>query len=189
MSKTIIGSRIPVYPSPVIILGANVEGRANFLTVVWFSMVNFKPATIAVVLNKGHYTNRGIHQNRTFGINVPSTELLQATDHCALVSGYDQDKSKVFDIFYGALKNAPMIRECPLTAECRVVKNIEFETHEVFFGEIVTTYAEKAILTHERPDVAKLDPILYSMYDNNYWALGKKIGRAMQIGKRFKPSS
>lgn len=188
MSKSTIDSKIPVYPSPVIILGANVEDKANFLTVVWFSMVNFKPPTIAVVLNRGHYTNKGIHQNKTFSINIPSTGLLEATDYCSVVSGFDQDKSKIFDTFYGGLKNAPMIRECPITAECRVVQAIEFATHEVFFGEIVTTYAENDILTEERPDVSKIDPILYSMYDNNYWALGKKIGRAMQVGKRFKPS-
>jgi flavin reductase (DIM6/NTAB) family NADH-FMN oxidoreductase RutF len=188
MSKMNIGTKIPVYPSPVVILGANVAGKANFLTVVWFSMVNFEPPTIAVVLNKGHFTNKGIHRSKTFSINVPSTQLLEATDYCSVVSGFDQDKSKVFDVFYGELQNAPMIRECPITVECKLVQTTALATHEVFFGEIVATHAENDVLTDERPDVEKFDPILYSMYDNNYWTLGKKIGRAMQIGKRFKPS-
>ncbi|MGD8979048.1 MAG: flavin reductase family protein [candidate division WOR-3 bacterium] len=188
MLKENVGSKLPVYPMPVIIVGANVEDKANFLTVVWFSMANFKPPTIAVVLNKGHYTNGGILQNKTFSINVPSTKLLEATDYCSVVSGFDQDKSKIFDVFYGELKSAPMITECPLSAECRVVQTIEFATHEVFFGEIIKTYAEHDILTNGRPDVAKADPILYSMYDNNYWTLGENVGRAMHIGKRFKPS-
>ena len=188
MPKETVGSKLPVYPMPVIIVGANVKDKANFLTVVWFSMVNFEPPTIAVVLNKGHYTNGGIRQNKTFSINVPSIKSLETTDYCSVVSGFDQDKSRIFDVFYGDLKNAPMITECPISAECRVVQTLEFATHEVFFGEIVKTYAESGILTNGRPDVGKTDPILYSMYDNNYWALGKNVGRAMQIGKRFKPS-
>ena len=187
MSKANIGSRIPVYPSPVVIIGANVLEKANFLTVVWFSMVNFKPPTIAVVLNKGHYTNKGIHKNKTFSINIPSTNMLEATDYCSVVSGFDHDKSKVFDVFYGELKTAPMIHECPLNAECRVTKTVELATHEVFFAEIIATHAETGILTDERPDVAKLNPILYSMYDNKYWNLGANIGEAMHIGKKFKP--
>ena len=188
MPKIKITSKIPVYPMPVIILGANVQGKANFLTVVWLSMVNFKPPTIAVVLNKGHYTNQGIHENKTYSVNVPSTDLLEATDYCSMVSGYDQDKSKLFDLFYGELESAPMIKDCPLTLECKLVKTVEFATHEIFFGEIVATYGDEEILTHERPDVVKIKPILYSLYDNCYWEIGKSIGRAMHIGKRLKPN-
>jgi len=171
---------------PVMIVGAEVENKPNFLTVVWFSMVNFKPPTIAVILNKAHYTNKGIYKNKTFSINIPTTQLIEATDYCSVVSGYDHDKSKVFDVFYGELKNAPMIQECPLTAECRVIQTLQFATHEVFVGEIVKTYADDAVLTHEHPDIAKIKPILYSMYDNCYWEMGKSIGRAMHIGKRLK---
>ena len=188
MSKTKIASKIPVYPMPVIILGANVQGKANFLTVVWLTIVNFKPPTIAVVLNKGHYTNKGIHENKVFSVNVPSTEMLEITDYCSIVSGHDHDKSKIFNVFYGELESAPMIQECPLTFECRLVETVEFATHEVFFGEIVATYGDEEILTHERPDVAKIKPILYSMYDNCYWKMGKSIGRAMHVGKRFEPA-
>ena len=173
---------------PVIIVGANVRGTPNFLTVVWLSMVNFKPPIIAVVLNKSHYTNAGIHENKAFSINVPSTGLLEATDFCSVVSGFDHNKSEVFNVFYGILKDAPMIQECPLTAECKVIKIAEFATHEVFYGEIIATYAEESIITREHPDMAKIKPILYSMYDNFYWQMGKKIGTAMHVGKRFTPA-
>lgn len=189
MAKKIVGRKVPVYPMPVIIVGANVQGKANFLTVVWFSMVNFRPPVIAIVLNKGHYTNKGIKEHKTFSINVPSTNLLEAADYCSMVSGFDHDKSKAFSIFHGELKNAPMISECPLTAECRVVQTLRYETHEVFFGEIANTYAESKIMTHGRPDIAKIKPIIYSMYNNYYWEMGKNLGRAMHIGKAFKPHS
>ena len=188
MSKKKIAPRIPAYPMPVVILGANVKGKANFLTVVWLSMVNFKPPTIVVVLNKGHYTNAGIHENKTFSINVPSNEQLKETDYCSVVSGHDHDKSRIFEVFYGELNSAPMITECPINTECRVVQVLQLGTHEVFVGEITATYAANEILDNDRPDIAKIKPILYSMYDNNYWNLGKTVGRAMHVGKRFRPS-
>jgi flavin reductase (DIM6/NTAB) family NADH-FMN oxidoreductase RutF len=142
-----------------------------------------------VALNKGHYTNNGVRENRTFSINIPSINLLETTDYLSVVSGYDHDKSKISDIFYGELGSAPMIQDCPITAECKVVQIMEFATHEVFFGEIVATFAEKNVLSHKHPDVAKIKPILYSMYDNNYWEMGKRIGRAMHIGKKTNPGS
>jgi len=186
MPKRKIGSKVPVYPMPVILVGAQVKGKPNFLTVVWFSMVNFKPPMISVVLNRAHYTNQGIKQTNTFSINIPSTEMLEATDYCSVVSGFEHDKSKLFDIFYGELRNAPMITECPLTAECRVIQTIQFTTHELFVGEVITAYADDNMLKQERPDITKIKPFIYSMYDNHYWELGKSIGTAMHIGKRFK---
>ena len=185
MPKRKMGSKVPVYPMPVILVGTQVKGKPNFLTVVWFSMINFKPPMIAVVLNRGHYTNQGIYQNKTFSINIPSTQLIEATDYCSVISGYAHDKSGVFDVFYGKLKSAPMIREYPLVAEYRVTQTLQFATHEVFVGEIVTTYADDEALTHEHPDVAKIKPILYSIYDNYYWELGKKLAHAMHVSKRF----
>jgi flavin reductase (DIM6/NTAB) family NADH-FMN oxidoreductase RutF len=92
MKKIRIGSKIPVYPMPVALIGAHVNDKPNFLTVAWWSMVNFKPPLIAVVINKGHYTNKGIKENKTFSINIPSSEMVKATDYCSTVSGFEKDK-------------------------------------------------------------------------------------------------
>jgi len=37
-----------------------------------------------------------------------------------MVSGEKTDKAGVFQVFYGSLKTAPMIRECPLDLGCRL---------------------------------------------------------------------
>ncbi|KPJ73918.1 hypothetical protein AMJ52_02625 [candidate division TA06 bacterium DG_78] len=186
MEKIRIGSKIPVYPMPIALVGAHVDNKPNFLTVAWWSMVNFKPPLLAVVINKGHYTNNGIKENKTFSVNIPSSDMVKATDYCSTVSGFEEDKSTLFKIFYGELKTAPMIEESPLSCECKLIQTVEFASHEVFIGEIVTTYSEEQYLTHERPDIKKINPILYSMYDNKYWKLGEHIGVAMHIGKNYK---
>jgi flavin reductase (DIM6/NTAB) family NADH-FMN oxidoreductase RutF len=185
MDKIKIGSKVPVYPMPTTLVGANVEGKPNFLTIVWCSIVNFKPPFIAVTLHKDHYTNKGINENKTFSVNIPSVDNVKITDYCSVVSGYDEDKSKLFKIFYGSLKTAPMISEFPLCSECKLVQKIELATHEIFVGEIVETYTEKQYLTHELPDIEKINPIIFSLYDNKYWRIGEHIGYAMHIGKEY----
>ena len=95
---------------PVSLVGAHVDGKPNFLAVAWFTMVSYKPPRIAIALGKGHYTNPGIKENKTFSVCLPSEDMAEITDYCGIVSGNKTDKSEIFDLFYGELKTAPMIR-------------------------------------------------------------------------------
>lgn len=183
MKKIKIDKKIPSYPTPTTLVGAHVEKKVNFITISWLSVLNYEPPMIAIVLNKDHYTNNGIKENKTFSINIPSVDMVKATDYCSTVSGYDADKSKLFDIFYGSLKTAPMITECPLTLACKLVQTLEFATHDVFVGEIIEMYTDEQYMTHGHPDIKKINPIIYSHYDNKYWKLGEFIGQARHIGK------
>ncbi|MBA4394292.1 MAG: NADPH-flavin oxidoreductase, partial [Desulfobacca sp.] len=76
------------YPMPCSLVGANVAGKPNYLTVAWFSMANPKPTYIMMTLNKAHYTNAGIKENKTFSLNIPSKDLVERTDYCGLFSGH-----------------------------------------------------------------------------------------------------
>jgi flavin reductase (DIM6/NTAB) family NADH-FMN oxidoreductase RutF len=176
-----------MYPMTTVLVGATVDGKPNFLTVVWFSMVNFEPPTIAVVLNKEHYTNKGINDNREFSVNFPSSEMIEAVDYCSVVSGFEKDKSKLFNTYYGTLKTAPLIKECPIAVSCMLTKKVALSTHELFIGEIIETRSKEKYLTNGVLDITKIDPVLYTMYDNQYWRLGNDIGKAMHIGKRYEP--
>jgi len=137
-------------------------------------------------MNKKHYTNVGIKENKTFSVNIPSEDLVVKTDYCGLVSGDEVDKSSLFDIFYGELKTAPMINECPINMECKLVKIVDFPNHDVFMGEIVAAYCDEEILTGESGeiiDVAKLKPLLFEMHSIHYWRLGEKIAKCWNVGK------
>lgn len=184
--KKAIGAKAFLYPMPTILVGAKVKGRPNFLTVAFCGIVQAKPAMISISIGRNHYTNAGIRENETFSVNIPSRHLLELTDYCGIVSGKKVDKSKLFETFYGKLKSAPMIRECPLNMECKLVERLDFGgTNEVFIGEIVESYAEEKYLCNGTPDIERVEPILFSMYDNNYWKIGKRLGRAWYVGKKF----
>ena len=186
MEKISIGRNVVPYPMPVTLVGATVQGRANFLAVAWTARVNNKPPIIAIALNKRHYTLGGIRENKTFSVNVPGADLIEKTDYCGLVSGRDTDKSDLFEVFYGDLKTVPMIGECPLCLECALADIVELDTNALVLGEIIGAYTKERFLTGGKPDVHKMHPVLLTMPGNDYWTVGEHVARAWSVGKKLK---
>jgi flavin reductase (DIM6/NTAB) family NADH-FMN oxidoreductase RutF len=186
MEKINIGNNVFIYPMPVTLVGATVEDKANFMAVGWVSRVNYAPPMLAIALSKTHYTNVGIRENKTFSVNLPHADLMEQTDYCGLVSGKRTDKSSVFEVFYGELKTAPMIKKCPLCLECKLVDIHELPSNDLFIGEIVGAYTEEGYLTDGKPDIRKLNPLVLTMPDNSYWTIGQHAGKAWSVGKRLK---
>lgn len=186
MEKIKIENNAFVYPMPMVLVGAMVENKANFMAVGWVARVNFNPPMIAVSLGKTHYTNEGIHQQKTFSVNVPNRELIEKVDYCGLVSGRKVDKSQIFEVFYGGLPNTPMVRECPLGMECRLVEAVDLPSNTLFIGQILGTYTEEKYLTDGTPDMAKINPFTLTMPDNHYWGVGENVGKAWGMGRNFK---
>jgi flavin reductase (DIM6/NTAB) family NADH-FMN oxidoreductase RutF len=176
---------------PAFLIGANVNGRPNFMTAAWSSIVNSEPPMVSVAVRPHRYTYLGIRQNRTFSVNVPSTAQVNETDCCGLFSGAREDKVALceFTAIYGKLETAPMIRECPLSLECTVVHEIPLGSHSLFIGQIEEVYASEDCLTDGKPDVSKVRPIVYSTGARNaYHALGESVARAFHVGAEWKKS-
>ena len=187
MQKKQLGAKTLIYPMPVVIIGANVEGKPNFNTIAYCGVAQSKPPMIAISMDKKRYTNKGIRENNTFSINFPSEDMIKVTDYIGTYSGKDIDKSKLFKIFYGNMKNAPMIVECPINIECRVIEIKDFGgKNDLFIGEVTQTYSEEKYLTDEIPDMKKVNPILFSRYENTYWKVGEYLGEASEVGKNYK---
>ena len=185
MAKRSLGARNCLYPMPTTLVGALVRGRPNFATIAHVGIMDLK--TISLGMNKTHFTKAGIFENRTFSVNLPSVDMVEKTDYCGLVSGKNIDKSKLFKIFYGELKTAPMIEECPVNMECRLVKNVDFPSHDIFMGEVVAAYCDESVLNEEEKlDYTLLKPILFTMHDAGYWKLGERFADAWSVGKSLK---
>jgi flavin reductase (DIM6/NTAB) family NADH-FMN oxidoreductase RutF len=182
MEKKQIGQNFFI-PMPVVLVGTQVMGKANFMTVGWCTRANANPPMILCGIGNHHCTPKGIAETKTFSVNLPTPALLEKTDYCGLVSGAKTDKSKIFDVFYGSLKTAPMIRECPVTLECRLVQIVPLPTNSLYIGEIMGAYADGAMIKDGKPDFPAIDPLFLTMPDNHYRTLGKSVGDAWSMGK------
>ena len=182
-----IGPVNALYPMPTTLVGATVNGKPNFLTIAHVGILNHgTPQYLSIGLGKIHYSNAGILENRTFSICMPSEDLMVETDYCGIMTGKKTDKATLFDVFYGELETAPMIEDCPLCLECRLQDIYEFPTNNLFIGEIVAAYTEEGYLTDDKPDIHKMNPLVLTMPDNNYWTVGKHAGKAWSAGKKLK---
>lgn len=184
--KIPIGRNVFICPMPVTIVGTRLNNRPNFLTVGWVTRANVDPPMIAVCINKSNASVDGIIMHKAFSVNFPSADLIEETDYCGLVSGKDKDKSQIFEVFYGELKNAPMIKDCPITLECRLTEAIDLPTNFLFIGEIEGAYADETSFSDGKPDIAEINPLLLTMPDNSYWQIGEYLGRACKIGRYLK---
>jgi flavin reductase (DIM6/NTAB) family NADH-FMN oxidoreductase RutF len=184
MEKQQIGNNFFI-PMPVVLVGTQVRGKDNFMTVGWCARANANPPMIMCGIGNHHYTPKGIMETKTFSVNIPSSGLLEKTDYCGLVSGEMTDKSKVFEVFYGSLKTAPMVRNCPVSLECRLVQTVPLPTNSLYIGEIAGAYADGRVIKDNKPDFPEIDPLFLTMPDNRYWTLGKYAGDAWSAGKKL----
>jgi flavin reductase (DIM6/NTAB) family NADH-FMN oxidoreductase RutF len=185
MSKMRVGPNVYI-PMPVSLVGSVVNERPNFMPVGWVTRVNRNPPYIGVGINKAHYTPTGIREKGAFSVNFPPADLVTETDYCGIVSGKNTDKSTLFELFYGESKTAPMINRCPLCLECKLVDIHEMPTNVLFIGEIIAVYTEEEYLTNGQPDVKKMNLMILTMPDNNYWSIGEHVGEAWKIGNRLR---
>jgi flavin reductase (DIM6/NTAB) family NADH-FMN oxidoreductase RutF len=180
--KTKFGAKNFLFPMPTIIVGANVNGKPNFITVAHCGIAAMVYITIS--LRKMRYSIPGIKENGTFSVNIPSVDMVKETDYCGLFSGKDTDKSKIFETFYGTLGTAPMIQDFPVNMECKLKQVVEFPTHDIFFGEVFETYCDEKYMKDGVLDLAKVQPILYG--PNAYWKLEGPFAKTFSSGKELK---
>jgi flavin reductase (DIM6/NTAB) family NADH-FMN oxidoreductase RutF len=185
MKKVLEHKNLFCLPWTQTILGTHLEGKVNFMALGWLTRVNFKPAMLGICVNKNNGSYDAILETGEFSVNVPSVEMVEATDYTGLVSGKRVDKSELFNIFYGKLKAAPMISDCPLTMECKVSQTVDLPTNAFFIAEIMNIYTEDRFLTDGKPDIKKVNPFLLTMPDNNFWSIGENVGKAWNSGRKI----
>ena len=189
MSKVQMGPSTLICPMPVLLIGANVDGKPNFMAVAWGGIANGEPPMISVAIRHQRYTLIGIRQNMAFSINLPSVDLIREADYCGIVSGAKVDKVEVcqFKVFYGKLGNAPLIEQCPVNLECKVMHLINMGSHCLVIGRIEETHISQDYLTDGEPDVEKMNPLTYiSSPYRQYRSLGEVIGKGHAIGQELK---
>ncbi len=162
-------------PLPLALLGTLIDGRPNYCVIGYISPFNFGNH-IFFSLYKKRYTRHGIQENRTFSVNIPSEDLLDEINICGSKSGRDFDKSTLFDTFYGELKTAPLIRQCPFNMECRVTDILDYGPNDGIIGRVVKSYADAELVKDDVIDMKKARLIVWTIAgDFSYYRLGERI--------------
>lgn len=186
MKKIPLKNKTILYPMPAVVVGSVVEGRVNFMTVAWCGIASHEPPAISVAIQKARHTLKGILERRAFSVNIPSSSLVEQVDFCGLYSGKSTDKSQVFKTFYGCVKDAPLIEECPINMGCVYMAHLELGSHLLVVGEIKEVLAEEGCLEAGKIDPYKVDPLVYATEIRKYLRLGPPLADAFKVGRALK---
>lgn len=181
MEKKNIGKLLALYPKPMTVIGAEVDGKVNWLVVGHTGIIGHD--RILVSMSDKHYTNPGIKKSKKLSINLVSRAMLPKADYVGSVSGSSADKSRVFDYHWGE-NGSPVIDTSPLTMECNVVDIYHTDGFDNFICSVVNTYAAPDVLDKNgRLDYARLKPVLFEFPTYSYLATGEVIGKCLNLDK------
>ncbi len=136
------------------------------------------------------YSLQGIRRHRTFSVNLPSVDMVDVADYCGSVSGATVDKVEAcaFTIFYGGLKSAPLIEQCPINMECEVLQFVEVGDHTVIIGSIRETYVTEDCIVSGIPDIGKIQPLCFctsAPASSGYYCVGEFVASTRSIGNEL----
>ena len=190
MAKKRLGPGTYLFPMPVLLIAVRTgEGTANIVTIAWAGIVGGGPPLLALDIAPSHHSMPHIEREGCFTANIPPSGLAVQADYCGVVSGRkDPDKAATcgLTLLPAVHVTAPLIAECPLNLECRLLKRVETGAGSFLLAEIVEAHADEAVLTAEgKIDGLRLDPLVFAE-DGYYHRLGERVGKAFEIGKRLK---
>jgi flavin reductase (DIM6/NTAB) family NADH-FMN oxidoreductase RutF len=189
VGKKQIGPSTQLYPMPALLVAVRSEGeRAAILTVAWAGIVGGQPPMMALEIGSRHYSTPFIEREGSFTVNVPRADMAAGVDYCGSVSGTkDPDKAATcgWTLAPSTQITSPMIAECPVNMECRVVRKIEAGQAQFYLAEILETHVDDQALDDlGHPTAQGINPLIFTP-DGEYYALGAHLGKAWQIGRQL----
>ena len=167
-----------LYPLPAVMISCGDMEKSNIITVAWTGIINTDPAMVYISVRPSRYSYNLIKEKGEFIINLTTKDLAYATDWCGVKTGAKIDKFKEMKLTKEKAKfvKCPMIKESPVSVECKVKEVRELGSHHMFVAEVLAINADEKYIDDKGAfDISKCDLIAYS--NGNYYSLGKKIGR------------
>ena len=167
-----------IYPIPAVMVSCGTMEKSNIITVAWTGILNTNPAMCYISVRPERYSHDIIKENGEFVINLTTEKLARATDWCGVRSGRDHDKFKEMKLTKekGNFVKAPLIKESPVSVECRVKEIIPLGSHDMFVAEVLSIDSDEKYIDEKGAfDISKCNLMAYA--NGGYYPLGKKIGK------------
>ncbi|MBT3374517.1 MAG: flavin reductase family protein [Lentisphaerae bacterium] len=180
MSKVQIKPVRPVFPSPAgLVTSVDAEGRPNIITLGEIFNISIRePVIVGIAIAKPRYSHALISASKEFVVNLPTADMVATVDHCGMVSGRNVDKFAAYGLtaLPAAEVAAPLIAECPVNIECRVLSVQEIGDHDLFAGEVVAVHVDEDGVTPDGTvSTSSVDPLCFMNWE--YWTTGQPLGR------------
>ncbi len=178
MGKTIWKPGTFIYPIPAVMVSCGTMEKSNIITVAWTGILNTNPAIVYISVRPTRYSYNLIKEQGEFVINLTTKDLVRATDWCGVKTGAKVDKFKEMKLHKEKAKfvQCPLIKESPVSVECKVKEIKELGSHHLFVADVLSIDADEKYIDEKGAfDISKCDLIAYA--NGGYYSLGKKLGK------------
>lgn len=178
-------------PAPTTLVVTGTMEKANIVTIAWVSILTSAPPTLGISVGQKGFSGNAIKENKNFTVNIASAEIMAEADFCGITSGKDTDKFKDTELtkMPSRIIESPIIKECPINIECKLVGHNMVGNTNHFIGEIVQTHIDTDKLKDPKHAgsliLENINPLIYMGGAKEYRKIGEKIGDAYQIGEQL----
>lgn len=168
-----------LYPLPVVLVTSHYQGIDNVLTIAWTGTVNTNPPMVSISVRPERFSYDLIKNSGEFAINIPISNMVREVDFCGVRSGRQVDKFTVcsFERVQSQFVQAPVIGQCPVALECKVVEQKVLGSHTLFLAQVVGVSAWQNLYNKKNGaiEIQRLPLLIYNHgeYQSNGQALGK----------------
>ncbi len=167
-----------LYPIPAVMVSCGTMEKSNIITVAWTGIINTNPAMVYISVRPTRYSYNLIKEQKEFVINLTTSNLVKETDWCGVKSGEKVDKFKEMNLHKEKANfvKCPMIKESPVSVECKVKEIKDLGSHTMFIAEVLAINSDEKYIDNKGAfDISKCNLISYA--NGGYYSMGKKLGR------------
>lgn len=149
MAKGVVKKDFPVSqarrylePGPIVLVSSRWQGETNIMTFGWHTVLEFSPSLVGLMISAGNHSFELIRNSRECVVNVPTTALTDTVVRIGNTSGEEIDKFQEFGLTADEPHEieAPLIRECHASFECRLYEDALVDRYNFFIFEVVKAH-------------------------------------------------
>jgi flavin reductase (DIM6/NTAB) family NADH-FMN oxidoreductase RutF len=131
-------------PGPVVLLTTARSGHGNVMPMSWHTMMEFTPPLVGCIVSNRNFSFQALNATRECVINVPTATLIKSVVGCGNVSGRSVDKFAHFGLtpLPARRVRAPLIAECPVNLEYKVVDARLVEQYNFFILRLLKAWRD-----------------------------------------------
>lgn len=153
-SKVRLEPNTTLYPVPVVLITCGSAGQYNVFSLNRIASCNAEPPMLSISVRPIRASHDLIAALGEFVVNIPWPDMEIVSDFVGTTTMNKVDKWREtgLTVLPAAEVGPPLLADCPVNVECRVVETIPLPSHTLFIAEVVALHAEPAVL-NERDEV------------------------------------
>ena len=163
-------------PGPIVLVSSAWRGKMNIMTMGWHTVMEFVPSLIGCMITSGNHSFGMIKGSKECVINIPTFDLAEQVVGIGNCSGASVDKFDRFKLtpVKGVHVEAPLIKECYASFECKVADTAWLKKYNFFVLEVVAAHVATS---------PKVPRTIHYRGDGEFMVAGREVS----LRKGFRP--